>query len=209
VPISVQTLAQELELVLRLVLAVLLGGLLGLERELGRHAAGLRTHVLVTLGAAAYTIAGTYGVEGLGTVQDPGRVAAQIVTGVGFLGAGTIWRNSQPGERGVIYGLTTAASIWVAAAVGMACGFGLYFLGTACALLGFLILRAEEPVDRILRSWFGRSPAAGRPAPAGQRRRRPLPRVTRSAPAPVGDGAPSGAPSGAPAAPDGRGHPEQ
>ena len=86
--------------------------------------------------AAAYTIAGTFGVAGLGTKQDPGRVAAQIVTGVGFLGAGTIWRNSQPEGRGVIYGLTTAASIWVAAAVGMACGFGLYFLGAACAVLG-------------------------------------------------------------------------
>jgi putative Mg2+ transporter-C (MgtC) family protein len=209
VPIPAQTLAQELELLLRLVLAVLLGGLLGLERELGRHSAGLRTHVLVTLGAAAYTIAGTYGVAGLGTVQDAGRVAAQIVTGVGFLGAGTIWRNSQPGERGVIYGLTTAASIWVAAAVGMACGFGLYFLGTACAVLGFLVLRADEPMDRILRTWFGRRPPAGRPVPSGQRHRRPLPRVSRSAPAPVEDGSPSGtpsaSPSGTPSAPDGRG----
>ncbi|HEX2515240.1 MAG TPA: MgtC/SapB family protein [Chloroflexota bacterium] len=200
--ISAQSLAQELELLLRLVLAVLLGGLLGVERELGRHAAGLRTHILVTLGAAAYTIAGTFGVAGQGTTQDPGRVAAQIVTGVGFLGAGTIWRHSQPDGRGAIYGLTTAASIWVAAAVGMACGFGLYFLGATCAVLGFLILRADDQFDRVLRSWFGRSPPAGRPVAPGKRRRRRLPRADRSSPT----GAPDAAP--APVAADGRGRPE-
>jgi uncharacterized membrane protein YhiD involved in acid resistance len=181
VAISAQV-AQELELLLRLVLAVLLGGLLGLERELGRHAAGLRTHILVTLGAAAYTVAGTYGIAGQGTAQDPGRVAAQIVTGVGFLGAGTIWRSSQPDGQGVIYGLTTAASIWVAAAVGMSCGFGLYFLGAACAVLGFLVLRAGDPLDRALGSWFRRSPPQGRPIPPGRRSRRLLPRGERVVP---------------------------
>jgi uncharacterized membrane protein YhiD involved in acid resistance len=203
VAISAQTPAQELELLLRLVLAVLLGGLLGLERELGHHAAGLRTHILVTLGAAAYTIAGTYGIAGLGTVQDPGRVAAQIVTGVGFLGAGTIWRHSQPGGQGVIYGLTTAASIWVAAAVGMACGFGLYFLGAACAVLGFLVLRADDPLNRALRSWFRRSTPKGRPLPPGRRHRRLLPRGGRGVPSGGTAGATPGA--RAPVEVDGRG----
>ncbi len=110
------SLSLELELLSRLLLAIQLGGLLGLERELGRHAAGLRTHILVALGSAAFTIAGTYGGVGLGTNHDTSRVAAQIVTGIGFLGAGTIWRSSQPEGRGIIYGLTTAANIWVAAA---------------------------------------------------------------------------------------------
>src|SRR5204863_168264 len=134
----------QAELLGRLALAAALGSVLGLEREIGRHPAGLRTHMLVSLGAAAYTVAGIYGVAGVfgsgfGSVQDPGRVAAQIITGIGFLGAGTIWRSS--GEGRVIRGLTTAASIWVAASIGMLTGYGLYVLATGTALLSFTVLR--------------------------------------------------------------------
>jgi hypothetical protein len=92
---------------------------LGWDRQLGQHPAGLRVHVLVALGAAVYTVAGVYGVAGLGTVHDAGRVAAQVVVGVGFLGAGTIWRSR---DDRVIYGLTTAASIWLAAGLGLLAG---------------------------------------------------------------------------------------
>jgi putative Mg2+ transporter-C (MgtC) family protein len=156
----------QAELLGRLLVAIVLGGVLGWERQLGQHPAGLRTHILVTLGAAAYTIAGTYGVAGNGTVQDAGRIAAQIVAGVGFLGAGTIWRS---GSDRVIYGLTTAASIWVAASIGMLTAFGLYVLATGCAVLGFAVLRLlkgfEEAPLRValprLRARSGRRPAEG------------------------------------------------
>jgi len=136
----------EIELVVRLVLAIVLGGVLGWERQLGGHAAGLRTHLLVALGSAAFTIAGTYGVVGHGTNQDPGRIAAQIVTGIGFLGAGTIWRSGST-ERTVIYGLTTAASIWVAAAIGMLVAYGLYVLATGCTILSFTVLRLLKKIE--------------------------------------------------------------
>lgn len=138
--------ALQLELLARLLVSVVLGGVLGWERQLGQHPAGLRTHILVTLGACAFTIAGTYGVAGEGTVQDAGRVAAQIVAGVGFLGAGTIWRS---GSDRVIYGLTTAASIWVSASIGMLSGFGLYVLASGCALLGFTVLRLLRGVEDV------------------------------------------------------------
>ncbi len=136
----------QFELLGRLLLSVLLGGVLGWERQMGQHPAGLRTHVLVALGAAAYTLAGTYGVSGQGTVQDAGRIAAQIVTGIGFLGAGTIWRS---GSDRVIYGLTTAASIWVAASIGMLVGFGQYVLAAGCAILGFTTLRLMKGMEEL------------------------------------------------------------
>lgn len=134
----------QLELLGRLVAAVILGGVLGIERQLGQHPAGLRTHILVSLGSAAYTVASTYGVEKYGTVQDAGRIAAQIVAGVGFLGAGTIWRS---GSDRIIYGLTTAASIWVAASIGMLAGFGLYVLAGGSAILGFVVLRMLKGLE--------------------------------------------------------------
>jgi uncharacterized membrane protein YhiD involved in acid resistance len=102
--------------------------------------------MLVALGAAAYTIAGSYGVTGLGSVHDAGRVAAQIVTGIGFIGAGTIWRSGT--NEGLIRGLTTAASIWVAASIGMLAGFGLYVLAGGCAVASFVVLRTLRSVER-------------------------------------------------------------
>ncbi len=148
------TFTSEAELVGRIILSAALGGVLGWERQLGQQPAGLRTHMLVSIGAAAYTLAGTFGVAGLGTNQDPGRVAAQIVTGIGFIGAGTIWRSS--GDDRIIRGLTTAASVWVAASIGMLCGFGLYVLATGCALVSFVVLRLLRGLERLPAAVWGR-----------------------------------------------------
>ncbi len=102
-----------------LVLAALLGGMIGLNRELTNRPAGLRTHILLALGAAMFA---TVSREAAGSGADPTRIAAQVVTGIGFLGAGTII------HQGVeVKGLTTAASMWVSAAVGLACGFGPHY----------------------------------------------------------------------------------
>jgi putative Mg2+ transporter-C (MgtC) family protein len=128
---GVEATLEEYELVLRIVLAAALGGLVGFERELSDQPAGFRTHMLVSVGAALFTVAGAYGVEDLLREQevlvryDPTRIAAQIVTGIGFLGAGAI---IQQGFS--VRGLTTAASLWVTAAVGLAVGLG-YYAGAA------------------------------------------------------------------------------
>ena len=133
----------DVELVLRVVLAFVLGGVIGYERETIQRPAGLRTHMLVAAGAAAFTIASVYGFIGQGTVRDPARVAAQVVTGVGFLGAGTIWRTSS-----TVRGLTTAASIWLVAAVGLLAGNGLYLLAVFTTACGFATLRWARPPAR-------------------------------------------------------------
>src|SRR5438552_10012519 len=115
------------ESLLRLALAAILGGLIGVERELREREAGLRTHLLVALGSALFTIVGAYGfhsflASGQSVVRaDPTRIAAQIVTGIGFLGAGAIIRQGLS-----VRGLTTAATLWVVAAVGLAAGAGYY-----------------------------------------------------------------------------------
>jgi putative Mg2+ transporter-C (MgtC) family protein len=126
------------EALLRLALAGALGGLIGLERELRDREAGLRTHLLVALGAALFTIVGAYGFASF-RLTDPTRVAAQIVTGIGFLGAGAIIR-----QGSTIRGLTTAATLWVVAAVGLASGAGYYsaaLITTALVLLALWPLR--------------------------------------------------------------------
>jgi len=110
------------DLIIRLAFATLLGGILGLEREIHGRPAGLRTHLLVSLGAAAFMSMSPLVADMSQNFQgDPGRIAAQIVTGIGFLGAGAIVK-----EGVNIRGLTTAACLWVAAAIGMACGAALY-----------------------------------------------------------------------------------
>jgi putative Mg2+ transporter-C (MgtC) family protein len=116
-------------MVLRLVIATVLGGLIGYERELAEKPAGLRTNLLVCLGAALFTVASIYG---FGAEGDPSRVAAGIVAGIGFLGAGTILRGD-----GAVHGITTAATIWAVAAIGLAVGAGLYLVAvvTACIML--------------------------------------------------------------------------
>jgi len=144
----------EMQLLIRLLLATLLGGLIGLERELHGRPAGFRTHLMVALGAALYMGVSLHfyqvygGLSGSLAVRvDPGRVAAQIVVGIGFLGAGAIIR-----EKASVRGLTTAACLWVAAAIGTACGAGMLLIAvvvTAISLVSLLVLkRVEEGLSR-------------------------------------------------------------
>jgi putative Mg2+ transporter-C (MgtC) family protein len=109
------------------VVALILGAVIGLERERRRHPAGFRTMAMVSVGSCLFTLLGARLFVG-GT--DPTRIAAQVVTGVGFLGAGAILR-----EGGGVRGLTTAATIWVVAAIGMAAGFGTYVIAVGCTAL--------------------------------------------------------------------------
>jgi len=120
--------AEQLDLVLRLLLAAVLGAAIGLEREIHEHPAGMRTHLLVSLGSAGFTVLSIYAFPAPGA--DPARVAAQIVTGVGFLGAGAILK-----EGATIRGLTTAASLWAVAAVGMAAGAGAWLIALTTTLI--------------------------------------------------------------------------
>lgn len=107
----------------RVGLAFLLGGVVGYERERVQRPAGLRTHMLLCAGCACITVASIYGFDNLGTVRDPARLAAQILTGIGFLGAGTIFRTGS-----TVRGLTTASSIWITASIGIVSGLGLLLL---------------------------------------------------------------------------------
>ena len=134
------------EVLLRIGVAALLGGLVGFEREMSDQPAGFRTHILVSLGAALFTLVGAYSFDEVGT--DPTRIAAQIVTGIGFIGAGVIF------QRGVnIKGLTTAASLWVTAAIGTAVGFGFWDAAIATAVITVLSLYL---LKRVGRSFFAR-----------------------------------------------------
>ncbi|HTV75074.1 MAG TPA: MgtC/SapB family protein [Candidatus Acidoferrales bacterium] len=137
------------EMLLRLAIAAVLGGLVGLERERAESAAGLRTHALVALGAALFMLVSMFGFTNAGkppaVVLDPSRVAAQIVTGIGFLGAGVIIFRKE-----IIRGLTTAASVWLVAAIGMAVGGGLYAPAIWGALLALAILAVMKPLESRL-----------------------------------------------------------
>ncbi len=134
---------------LKLLLAVFLGGLIGLERDIRGRTAGLRTHILVCVGSTLFMLISTYIYEIYQTFNsnsvlriDPARIAAQIITGIGFIGAGTILRSGAS-----IRGLTTAGSIWVCAGIGMAIGVGYYnpaLLATAITLISLLILNRFE-----------------------------------------------------------------
>lgn len=133
------TVTMQIELGLRLVVGLVLGAVIGFERELHRQPAGFRTHSLVALGAALFTIVSAHAFTGPNV--DPTRIAAQIVSGIGFIGAGTILQH-----RGSIRGLTTAASLWSVAAIGTAAGAGL----TAMAIIGtLLILVVLALLDRV------------------------------------------------------------
>ena len=137
----------DLELLGRLLLAAVLGGAIGAERELNDQAAGLRTHMLLTIGACLFTLVSAYGFgSGIGT--DPSRLAAQIVTGIGFLGGGAIVRHGL-----TVKGLTTAASIWATASVGVAIGAGRYVLGVVGAVLVVGTLFALRRVSDLLQRW--------------------------------------------------------
>jgi putative Mg2+ transporter-C (MgtC) family protein len=134
------------EMSLRLLLALALGGLIGLERELGGHSAGFRTHILVCLGSAIIVLLSMYGFSDFAAEPnvrlDPARLAAQVISGIGFLGAGTIMRNGFG-----VTGLTTAASLWVSAAIGLSAGAGFYYgavIGTFLVVMSLFVLNKVE-----------------------------------------------------------------
>lgn len=131
----------ELDMVIKLVLGVFLGGVLGFEREVHYKPAGLRTHMLVALGSTLFTI---LSISAFGPTADPSRVASYIVIGIGFIGAGTIM---QIKER--VIGITTAASLWVAAAIGMSTGLGLYLLASVTTLIAIITLRLGEIKEEV------------------------------------------------------------
>ena len=134
---------EDLIMMLRVLTAFLLGGLVGWERERMQRPAGLRTHMLVAAGAACFTVASIYGFAGEGTNRDPARLAAQIVSGIGFLGAGVIFRTG-----GSVRGLTTAASIWMVAALGVLAGQGLYWVAAFVTVLTWFALRVLKSAER-------------------------------------------------------------
>ena len=131
---------RELELAGRLAIGLVLGALIGFEREFHRQPAGFRTHALVALGSALFTIISAYGFAG--SSVDPTRIAAQIVSGIGFIGAGTILQH-----RGNIRGLTTAASLWSVAAIGMAAGAGLVVMAVIGTALILVVLNLFDRVE--------------------------------------------------------------
>lgn len=129
-------------------LAFVLCSLIGYERQFQHKSAGIRTHALVGVGSCVFTLISVDGFVGLAeytVTRDPSRIAAQIVTGVGFLGAGLIFVN-----KDVVRGLTTAASIWVAASIGMACGAGLLPLAVFATLLHFVAILVVAPLSRLM-----------------------------------------------------------
>ena len=140
------------ELLLRLATAAFLGSLVGLERHRSDKAAGIRTHMLVSLGSALFMVISVHGFDReIRTMQlnlDPSRIAAQVVSGIGFLGAGTILRRNE-----TVLGLTTAASVWAVAAVGLAAGCGLYLAAVLATLLMLIVLAVLKPIEEsIVRS---------------------------------------------------------
>jgi putative Mg2+ transporter-C (MgtC) family protein len=132
----------DFELIRRLLTATVLGAVLGIERELQQKPAGLRTNILIAVGSAAFTLM-SYRLAEPGA--DPARIAAQIVTGIGFLGAGAIMHRDSGVE-----GLTTAATIWVNASVGVAAGGGEYHLAVIATAITLLALEVLRPVERLI-----------------------------------------------------------
>lgn len=136
----------HIDMLMRLLLAAMLGGLIGLERDVHGRAAGLRTQLLVGLGSCLFMIMST-AVAAKGAtavVTDPGRIAAQVVSGIGFLGAGAIMK-----EGFTVRGLTTAACFWIVAAIGLACGAGHFILAVTSALIALISLTFLHNIDKI------------------------------------------------------------
>jgi len=139
------------EVLIRLLVAAALGSLVGLERERLSWAAGIRTHMLVSVGACLFMLVSAFGfsdsLKGDHVVLDPSRAAAQVVSGIGFLGAGAILARGE-----IVRGLTTAASIWSVAAIGLAVGGGLYFPAAASTVIILVILAGIKPLEEAYRS---------------------------------------------------------
>lgn len=136
----------DYDLVFRILLSLILGFLIGLEREITNKSAGLRTNILVCVGSCLFTILSIFGFSNALSIYpmgDPARVAAQILTGIGFIGGGTVLRHGTS-----IYGLTTAATLWVTASVGMACGCGKYGLAVICSILSIATLTLIRIFER-------------------------------------------------------------
>ncbi len=144
----------NIDFAIRLLVALILGFSLGLERELTNKYAGLRTHILVCLGACVFTLLSIYGfptfadgdnviVDQATGVRDTARIAAQIVTGIGFIGAGTVLRNGP-----MVFGLTTAATLWIAASIGMACGAGMYDVAVISTIISVAVLTLIRVFER-------------------------------------------------------------
>jgi putative Mg2+ transporter-C (MgtC) family protein len=141
----------DTDMLIRLVSASLLGSIIGLERERILWAAGIRTHMLVCVGSCLIMIVSQYGFANVLTeknvVLDPSRIAAQVVSGIGFLGAGSILARGE-----IVKGLTTAASIWTVAAIGLAVGGGLYLAAGASTIIILIILAGIKPLEEAYRS---------------------------------------------------------
>jgi putative Mg2+ transporter-C (MgtC) family protein len=135
------------EVVIRLVVAVVIGGIIGWDRQRAEKPAGMRTHMLVSLGSASFTLlgfeVGAYLPDKEGAGFDPTRVLQGVIGGIGFLGAGAIIRN-----QGQVSGITTAASVWVAGAMGAAAGTGAFALALVTTVLTFVVLVAIEKLER-------------------------------------------------------------
>ena len=135
------------EVVIRLLVSVILGGLIGLEREIQRREAGLRTHILVCMGSTLIMLTSIYIFDiyrAIGNL-DPARIAAGVVTGIGFIGAGAIMRDTE-GVRG----LTTAASIWVVSGIGLSVGCGFLYAGYVTTLLVLMVLFILRRIERLI-----------------------------------------------------------
>lgn len=145
------------QIIFRVIVGAMLGALVGLEREMRGQVAGFRTHTLVAMGATLFTLVSLYGFEpffeeagsGQPYTFDPSRVAAQIVVGIGFLGAGAIMRHGSS-----VKGITTAASLWVVAAMGLAVGAGFWVGALAVSLMLLVVLRGFRPLEKTLMRWF-------------------------------------------------------
>lgn len=129
----------------RVFLAFVLGGLVGFERERTQRPAGLRTHMLVAAGSACFTVASIYGFQGLEAPSDPARLAAQIITGIGFLGAGAIFRTGD-----TVKGLTTASSIWITASIGILIGVGMIYLAIFTTVMTWFVLYVVKSFEMRL-----------------------------------------------------------
>ena len=139
------------DLLVKILLSILLGFIIGMDRELTNKSAGLRTHILVCLGATVFTIISIYGftgityADGAKITRDPARIAAQILTGIGFIGGGAVLHHG-----GSISGLTTAASLWIASSIGMAVGTGQYELAILATITSLIVLVVIRKLNKIL-----------------------------------------------------------
>jgi len=138
----------ECLLLLRIGASILFAFLLGLEREVTGKFAGLRTHILVSAGACVFTLLSIFAfkmqiMDGFAGVNDPARIAAQIITGIGFIGAGTVMRHGNN-----IYGITTAATLWMCAAIGMACGTGMFLMAATATIFSLIVLVLVRKFER-------------------------------------------------------------